>query len=482
MAFRMEDFKKICRKAPGAAGGSKLIYPHQMRGKKPEALVAAAISTFDGLVGRRRGDLDAAVMSDIFGDPRLARGVIACLGRWYRYDAPAFTEIVSESSAKDLSDSGITSPLSVRAKTYDYVNRHCSGFLRESERSHAYLALGEPFGVAAHEWERLLYLDRADNQILSRLSVVPTASDVAASYNFHSIDTVLRRASRMTIQGLSLSAEDYEDIRQIASDLGVSVELSAERSLTLSCLARSAQAPQRPGRLARLLLLLIQSCGAKEASGSADAVLGSLHGRMTLTPEVLTAYGMLLSAEAPSRLPQASLRCRWGAASALHASLVKQRTKEGTFGWRISRFPDAVVSSQGVLLPDVTLSRGGRSLHLVFGTETGLQYPDVLPVAWAEKAPDAACLFARAANALDGLANQQKGSGQVPPLIHSLCDRAASVGLVPVADVQRALHLIDESPLLDWVRRASDPRVRYVPGVGLCSLHLVDAIHALPAA
>ena len=29
-------------------------------------------------------------MTDFFGDPRLARGIVACLGQFYRYETPDF--------------------------------------------------------------------------------------------------------------------------------------------------------------------------------------------------------------------------------------------------------------------------------------------------------------------------------------------------------------------------------------------------------
>ena len=51
--------------------------------------------------------------------------------------------------------------------------------------------------------------------------------------------------------------------------------------------------------------------------------------------------------------------------------------------------------------------------------------------------------------------------------------------MVDAAGALRALHLLDESPLIEWVRRAADPRVRYLPGIGLCSQELVAAIGSL---
>ena len=52
--------------------------------------------------------------------------------------------------------------------------------------------------------------------------------------------------------------------------------------------------------------------------------------------------------------------------------------------------------------------------------------------------------------------------------------------MVRTAEARRILHLLDESPLIEWIRQAADPRVRYIPGVGLCSSDMITAIHGEP--
>ena len=79
MAFRQEDFKKTSRKS-SVAGGMAAVYPHQLKDKKVLARLEIAIRTFDAAAGKRRRDMDAQAMTDFFGDPRLARGIVACLG------------------------------------------------------------------------------------------------------------------------------------------------------------------------------------------------------------------------------------------------------------------------------------------------------------------------------------------------------------------------------------------------------------------
>ncbi len=92
MAFRTTDFKKTSRKAKDDAPAA--LYPHQMRDKKTLARLDIAIRLFDQMVGKRRGEMDTGALVDFFGDPRLARGVVACLGQYYQYRAPSFAETV----------------------------------------------------------------------------------------------------------------------------------------------------------------------------------------------------------------------------------------------------------------------------------------------------------------------------------------------------------------------------------------------------
>ena len=73
-------------------------------------------------------------------------------------------------------------------------------------------------------------------------------------------------------------------------------------------------------------------------------------------------------------------------------------------------------------------------------------------------------------------AQPDAGPPPVPRDVLVLCDRAASEGLVKAADARRMLHLMDDSPLIEWMRLAADPRVRFIPGVGILSEAMVTTI------
>ena len=522
MAFRQEDFKKTSRKGVGDAPAS--VYPHQLKDKKTVARLEIAIRTFDGAVGKRRRDMDAQAMTDFFGDPRLARGIVACLGQFYRYETLDFAQAVGREASGRLRAAGLIRPVDVRADTYAWVNGNRGGFLTEAGRAEAYAHLGARFCLSAHQWDGLLHGDSEDNQVLARLGAVPTPGDIIALYNFHSLDTVLRRATAITLHGLALPAGDAGDVRALAKGLGARAVVSGdggtvtlmeegtpalrpspasrrgepdkERSnssessvppLLLAGAARSAGGgglfPRRAGRLARLVLHLVAAYATRSATGWVDAKIGARCFRLALGTDALRALGMpskrAIDAEKPA------FKRRFEAGAALHKDLLKRRAKGEANGWRIKRLPDALVTATGVLLPDFLLTRGGKTAALLLGAEApgtvAEETASVLTFPLGRRPLDAADVLARVEEATSSLfAQAPAGPPAVPADVRALCDRAAREGLVRAADARRTLHLLDESPLIAWVRQCADPRVQYVPGVGLCSQEMVAAIQGEP--
>jgi len=522
MAFRQEDFKKTSRKGSGDAPAS--VYPHQLKDKKTLARLEIAIRTFDGAVGKRRRDMDAQAMTDFFGDPRLARGIVACLGQFYKYETLDFAQAVGRDAAGRLGVAGLTRPVDVRADTYAWVNAHANGFLTEAARAEVYGELGGRFCLSAHQWDSLLHGDAEDNQVLSRLGGMPAPADIVALYNFHSLDTVLRRATTITLHGLTLPAGEAPDIRALAKSLGVRAVVSGDgATVTLTEPTPDASAeqphptdpsplrkgkngddgspltppsltgkgagglgslfPRRAGRLARCLLHLVAPYATRQTTGWVDARIGARPFRLALGTDALRALGM------PARRTTAdgerpTFRRRFEAGLALHKELLKRRAKVEANGWRIKRLPNPLVSATGVLLPDFTLTREGQSAHLLLcasspGTGEGPGACPFLTFPLGRKPLDAGDVLARvdaATNSLFALAPAAPPA--VPADVRALCDRAAREGLVRASDARRTLHLLDESPLIAWVRQCEDPRVRYVPGVGLCSREMVQDMAA----
>ncbi len=481
MAFRLEDFKKTTRKSADGSGVPASVFPHQLKDKKAIARLEIAIRTFDGLVGKRRGDLDAQTMTDFFGDPRLARGIVACLGQFYKYETPRFSQIAGEEPARRLAEGGLLTSRDVRAHTYAHVNEACGGFLAERERAGCYAELGRPFGLSAHLWDSLLHLDAEDNQLLTRPGPVPAPADIIALYNFHSLDTPLRRATAVRLTGLSLSSGEGSDARSLARSLGVKAVISGDGStITLSppLSGEGGFFAARPGRLARCLLHLAQTHATRGTTGYIDALLGGRPFRLALAADALKVLGANF---AKGDVP-ANFRRRFDAADALHKDLLKLRARGEANGWRIKRLPDPIVSPLGVLLPDFKLTRDGATAYALLGADTAHAWDaPVLSLPLGRKPLDACALLAQAEQATCNLfAWPLPTRRDIPGDVRTLCDRAAAQGMVGMADAQRLLHLLDESPLIEWVKQMADPRVRYIPGVGLCSQELVAAIQEIP--
>lgn len=477
MAFRQEDFKKTSRKS-SAPGMAAAVYPHQLKDKKVLSRLEIAIRTFDAAVGKRRKDMDAQAMTDFFGDPRLARGIVACLGQFYKYATPDFRQLVGRDGAARLREAGLTKPMQVRALTYDYVNGRHHGFLAEADLAACYGALAEEFCLTAQQWDVLLHSDAEDNQTLTRLGAVPTPADVTALYNFHSLDTVLRRSSQITLLRLSLASGDAAEVRALARALGVKAVVSADSgAVSLSEREASSILPQRAGRLGRCLLHLVAAYGSRSTGGSAEARLSGKPFRLTLTTEGLRVLGLPPKA-VPAEKP--AFKKRFEAGLALHKDLLRETAKRRAAGeaggWRIKRLPEPEVSALGVRLPDFVLRRGETQLRLMLGGETTSgDWALTLPL--GRRALTAADVLARAdAAAANLFALPESAPPPVPADVRALCDRAASEGMVKAADARRTLHLLDDSPLIEWMRLAADPRVRFIPGVGILSESMVTTI------
>ncbi len=472
MAFRTNDFKKTSRKAKGDTPA--MLYPHQMRDKKTLARLDIAIRLFDQMVGKRKGDMDAGALVDFFGDPRLARGVVACLGQYYQYRAPTFTETIGQDAASNLLLNNLGTPMAVRAHTYAYLNIHQNGFATEANRAACYAEIACAYGLSAHQWDALMHLDAEENQLLTRPGDTPQAADIAALYNFHALDTALRRAVSVTLTGVSLTPAQAADARRTAERLGTKAVVSQNgAALTLTPAPHDDTVKRRPPQIARAALLLFHAHATRAAAGWAEVVLGTRRFHVTLATDAFRALGCPFKPETHD-----SAARRLDRADALHRDLLKLRARGNADGWRIKRLPEPRISAREVLLPDFALTFSGRTVLVVLA-ERPPQSADMptVTVPPARVAPSAEAVLAQANLSLNNLFALPVPTPQaVPHDVRALCDRAATQGLVRAAEAQRTLHLLDEEPLIAWVRQAADPRVRYIPGLGLCAESMVSAI------
>src|SRR5689334_25034988 len=88
MSFKTSDFKKTTR----TTDGERVLYPYQIKDDRFTASIGYANAYYERIVGRRRGELEAEPLLEFFGDPRQARGLVACLARNYAWREQTLAE------------------------------------------------------------------------------------------------------------------------------------------------------------------------------------------------------------------------------------------------------------------------------------------------------------------------------------------------------------------------------------------------------
>src|SRR5918997_7090066 len=144
MAFRRQDIPKTTRK--GEEGQPRRLYPRFAKDRALLPKVELAIGYLDGMVGRRRGDLSPDVVLELFGDPKLARCLLACLADSYRYRTPEIAEVVGEPAALALAAWDLLTPADVRGHVYRAANATQGGFVADLDRAPFLAELSGPLG------------------------------------------------------------------------------------------------------------------------------------------------------------------------------------------------------------------------------------------------------------------------------------------------------------------------------------------------
>ncbi|MDP9365348.1 MAG: DUF790 family protein, partial [Chloroflexota bacterium] len=210
MAFRRQDIPKTTRK--GDEGEPRKLYPRFAKDRALLPKVELAIGYLDGMVGRRRGDLSPDVVLELFGDPKLARCVLACLADSYRYRTPEIAEIVGEEAAGSLVAWDLLAPADVRGHVYRVANERFGGFVADVDRPAFLAEVAGPLGLEPSQLEELLHLDAERNALLIRVGPRPRAEDVLARYNVTLALSVLRQASEVTLELPGLDVATMETV------------------------------------------------------------------------------------------------------------------------------------------------------------------------------------------------------------------------------------------------------------------------------
>src|SRR5215218_5964772 len=143
MSFKTTDFKKTTR----TSEGERVLYPYLIRDDRYTASIGYAIAYYDRMVGRRRAEFEAETLLEFFGDPRLARGLVACLARTYAWREQTFAEALGDETARALWRAGLATPAALRARLYGLANGRYGGVILPHEREEAIKYLCSSIGA-----------------------------------------------------------------------------------------------------------------------------------------------------------------------------------------------------------------------------------------------------------------------------------------------------------------------------------------------
>lgn len=482
MAFRLQDLCKTTRRASGS--GLPWLFPRLLGDGRLDPRLGIALRFFETHLGRPRHELDAEALITLFGDPRLARGLIRCLSHTYRYRTRPLADVLGAECAAALAARGLTTPAHLRALAYARANQN-GGFVAPERRTAFLVDLID--GLHPTEIERALWLDAPDRAPLVRDGPLPTAADVRSRYNIQVLETLLCSApeSHFALRG------DRKLVEAVAARHAVRVSVDAA-GVTLHGRPDACGSWARHGvRVARTALTLL-AAGAL-GPGTATVQLGDRRYEVRLDAAQLRKALPARGWSAPATV--------WEEANTVACAVQTLRRHGRLAGWRLYRWPEPLVAEQGVLWPEFTLRRGATSIGL-------------LPLPAAQLAADAAALSALAERlsfiilahpgvprdipaaltvmpcgdgrlgALLGAHLECRGVGDghdvLPEWLATLTDAARAAGSLAESDLGRRLDCPEDEVglrLTPATDTASD--LAYIDGFGLCTAILLGQARAL---
>lgn len=383
MAFRVNDFKYLVRRS----GERKLIYPHQLRDDRLLASIAFAIDYYERMVGRERASFEIDTLLEFFGEPKLARGLVACLGRTYIWQRPTLADALGAPAAALLAAAGVRTPADLRAKLYALANASYYGYIAPEQRGAALALLrgelvaqaGQPGGESraldvnaldAAQIERALHLDDQGRQILAKVGQRPEASTIVARYNYHAIESALCQSGelRLTLGGdmptLLRSVHQLAQRYQLRYTVGQLGRGGAQPDVSVPVTIHGARDAlggwgQSGRRVARLLVRLLAAHPGVCRTAEADVHLRGTTLRYAMDSKALAAFGAGIASEQPSAEPWES-----ETVELFRAAWLKAAARGDTGGYRLRLDPEPIVGPGGLLVPDGLLVCGSRRVPL----------------------------------------------------------------------------------------------------------------------
>ncbi|MDQ2807456.1 MAG: DUF790 family protein [Chloroflexota bacterium] len=370
-SFNRQTLKKTVRRSAG--DGRVYIYPTRLatapaaRRREVAAQLGIAIRYFETMVGQRRAAFDPEALIALFGDPKLARGLVAAFARYYRYRPLKPGEVVPPAVADGLYEKRLATPAALRANLFRAINtapQH--GYTLEADRADVLSHFGADLGLDPEQVADLLWLDSAENWLLTRLAQ-PQAADLIAVYDFLAIETVLRYASQLDLEFRSpVPPAVGRDLRLLLGHYDLRCAVGEERAdqpwrVTVHGRADARGSWARHGiRLVRLLVRLLAAHPGCLLGGEAQIEL-TASAVLRLDEPLLAA----LSGDTAPSYGDTAPSYGDGVPVLTPAACADLRAAGLPRGWALRLDPEPLVYPGGVVAPLVMATRRDRRIYVL---------------------------------------------------------------------------------------------------------------------
>lgn len=497
--LKLTDLRKTTRRS--GADGLRVVYPRFLRDATLAPRIEMAIRYMERMLGQPRRALDDEVIVQLFGDHKVARCLVACLGAHYRHRPRSLGEVLPPEQVASLAAQGITNASELRLWLFRRVNRELAGFAGGEDRASFLAAAGHELGLDAEMLDKLIALDAPEQAILVRTGSRPAAEDIIARYNYAVTTALLAQASLVRVNLThALSPRDTASVLTLAGRLGVSVELGG-RELVLHGRQDALESWTRHGgKLARLLALLVMG---GMAARSGEALVTAPQGGQWLFRMDGETFGFLGATTTP-QLDLAALCAGFDLTERLLADATTVRRAGDLDGWSLRRMNEPMAASGRLSLALGQFIRGDTRVALLpIGTQSGeglfaelahltevtpavIVAVDELPNNGRESLLTNALRYEgrhdmlRLPAMLDhAIANVERRASSAR--FDALCDEAASTGVltepalahrIGCAEEDIAERLAEKTARMSFQRRG----LEYVEGFGLCTREMLAQV------
>ena len=496
--LKLTDLRKTTRHS--RKDGMRVIYPRFLRDASLAPRIEMAIRYMERMLGQPRRALDDEVLVQLFGDHKVARCLVACLGAHYRHRPRALTEVLSAEEIARLAAQGIASASELRLWLFRRVNRVLAGFAGRDERA-AFMAEAErELGLEAGKLDELITLDAPEHAILVRTGARPSAEDVIVRYNYAVAAAVLAQSPQVRVNlARALSADDADRVYELAARAGVSVDLGG-RELVLRGRQDALESWTRHGaKLARLLSLLFM-CGLPARSG--ESLVAAPQGGELLFRLDGETLGFLGATTTP-QLDLAALCAHLDRLEQFMGDVIVLRRAGALNGWALRRVHEPLVAGGQLALTLCQFVRGDERVTLLPLASKDAHKrlaslaqvvpalgvaDDTLVIGGDAKAPVYLLRYVNRdeMRSLPGLLAQAIAATvgrRDAAAIEAICDEAATAGVLTelalahrlgCAEEALAGRLAEPSAVVACQRRS----LEYVEGFGLCTRELLSRVRS----